>query len=150
VALAALMARLLGRAEGFFLPTIVSGAVTFLLAFVSIVAKRPLAAWSSFVTRRWPLAWYWHPLVRPAYTEVTWLWAIYFLLRLLGQFTFFQAGAVDQLVWLNLVLGWPGILLLLIVSYVYGSWRLRQLAGPSVAEFRAKTLPPWQSQRKGF
>ena len=150
VVLAMALVLLLDREEGFFLPTILSGAGTVLLAVVSIVAKRPLVAWSSFVTRRWPLDWYWHPKVRPAYTEVTWLWAVYFLLRLLGQLSFFQAGAVDQLAWLNLILGWPGILLLLIVTYLYGIWRLRNLAGPSVAEFQAGTLPPWQSQRKGF
>lgn len=150
VALAAAVALPLDREEGFFLPTIVSGGVTVLLAVGSVVAKRPLVAWSSFITRRWPLDWYWHPQVRPAYTEVTWLWAAYFLARLLGQLFFFQAGAVDRLAWLNLLLGWPGILLLLIITYVYGTWRLRHLAGPSVAEFKAGTPPPWQSQRKGF
>ena len=150
VALAAAVALLLDREEGFFLPTILSGGATVLLAVVSVVVKRPLVAWSSFITRRWPLAWYWHPQVRPAYSEVTWLWAAYFLLRLLGQLAFFQAGAVAQLAWLNLILGWPGILLLLIVTYVYGTWRLRNLAGPSVAEFKAGAPSPWQSQRKGF
>jgi hypothetical protein len=150
VARAAAVALLLDREEGFFLPTILSGGATVLLAVVSVLVKRPLVAWSSFLTRRWPLGWYWHPQVRPAYSEVTWLWAAYFFLRLLGQLAFFQAGAVAQLAWLNLILGWPGILLLLIVTYVYGTWRLRNLAGPSVAEFKAGTPAPWQSQRKGF
>ncbi len=150
VALAAAVALLLDREEGFFLPTILSGGGTVLLAVGSVAAKRPLVAWSSFITRRWPLDWYWHPQVRPAYTEVTWLWAAYFLARLLGQLFFFQAGAVEQLAWLNLLLGWPGILLLLIVTYVYGTWRLRNLAGPSVDEFKAGTPPPWQGQRRGF
>jgi hypothetical protein len=150
VVLAAVVALLLNREEGFFLPTILTGSVTVLLALVSIVAKRPLVAWSSFITRRWPLDWYWHPRVRPAYTEVTWLWAAYFLARLLGQLFFFQAGAVDRLAWLNLLLGWPGILLLLIITYIYGTWRLRHLGGPSVAEFKAEAPPPWQGQQKGF
>jgi hypothetical protein len=39
---------------------------------------------------------------------------------------------------------------LLIVSYLYGTWRLRNLGGPSVEEFQAGEEPPWESQRRGF
>ena len=42
VALAALIAQLLGRAEGFFLPTIISGAFTVLLCLVSVLVGRPI------------------------------------------------------------------------------------------------------------
>jgi hypothetical protein len=41
VAVAALIAHLLGRAEGFFLPTIISGAFTVLLCLVSVVNADP-------------------------------------------------------------------------------------------------------------
>ncbi|MGB2955206.1 MAG: DUF3159 domain-containing protein, partial [Anaerolineales bacterium] len=54
---------------GFFIPGLISGAVTVLLCLLSILIKRPLAALSSHLTRRWPLSWYWHPRVRPAYSE---------------------------------------------------------------------------------
>ena len=77
-AFAYLFVRLMGRAEGFFLPGIFTSGLTTLLAVVSILARRPLVAWSSVIARRWPLGWYWHPRVRPAYAEVTWLWAIFF------------------------------------------------------------------------
>lgn len=51
---------------------------------------------------------------------------------------------------LNLLTGWPAIVLLLIVTYVYGIWRLQNLGGPSVEEFKAGAPPPWQGQKKGF
>lgn len=71
VLLAIVIVRFLDRSEGFFLPAIASSGLTAVLALVSIVVKRPLVAWTSYVTRRWPLGWYWHARVRPAYSEVT-------------------------------------------------------------------------------
>ena len=88
--------------------------------------------------------------MRPAYTEVTWFWAIFFLLRVGLQLNLFQAAQAEQLAGVNLLLGWPATLLLLIFSYLYGTWRLCQLGGPSVAEFQENGPPPWQSQRRGF
>jgi hypothetical protein len=150
VALAALLAQLLGRAEGFFLPTIVTGAATTALAVVSVLVKRPFVAWTSWLARRWPLDWYWHPRVRPAYSEVTWLWAAFFGLRLLLQISLFQNAQVTLLAIANLLGGWPAIVALLVVTYLYGTWRLRRLRGPSVAEFKAGQPPPWTGQRRGF
>lgn len=150
VLLAVALASLLGRAEGFFLPGILTGGATIALALLSILFRRPLAAWTSYLTRRWPLTWYWHPQVRPAYTEVTWLWVGYFSLRLLLQFRLFQDQAAALLGVINLLTGWPGTIALLIVSYLYGLWRLQRLAGPSVEEFQAGAPPPWSGQRRGF
>jgi len=141
---------LLKREEGVFLPSMLTGSVTIILALLSIAAKRPLVAWMSFMSRGWPLDWYRHPKVRPAYTETTWLWALYFSLRLAVQIMFFQQGNVDQLVFFNFLLGWPGILGLLIITYIYGIVRLGKLGGPSVEEFRNGTDPPWTGQKKGF
>ncbi len=150
VLLAIAVAHILDREEGFFLPSIVTGIGIVLLAAASILTGRPMAAWTSHLARRWPRSWYWHPQVRPAYSEVTWLWTLYFLLRVILQLNLFQEQQVSRLAGLNLVLGWPATLMLLIVSYLYGTWRLRQLAGPSVAEFIQKADPPWQSQQRGF
>ena len=141
---------LLKREEGIFLPSMLTGAVTIILALLSIAAKRPLVAWASFMSRGWPLEWYKHPKVRPAYTETTWLWILYFSLRLAGQILYFQQGNMDQLVFLNFLLGWPGILGLLIITYIYGIIRLGKLGGPSVEEFKNSTEPPWAGQKKGF
>jgi hypothetical protein len=38
----------------------------------------------------------------------------------------------------------------LVISYIYGTWRLKYLRGPSVEEFRAGAEPPWTGQRRGF
>jgi hypothetical protein len=150
VVLAALVAHLLGRAEGFFLPTIVSGAGTLLLCLVSVLVGRPLVAFTSFVARRWPLDWYWHPKVRPAYSEVTWMWVLFFGLRLLLQFNLFQEEAASLLGVVQILTGWPATIILLIVSYLYGTWRLRNLGGPSVEEFESGAEPPWEGQQRGF
>jgi hypothetical protein len=150
VALAAAIAYLLGRAEGFFLPTIISSALTVLLCLVSVLVKRPIVAFTSYITRRWPLDWYWHPKVRPAYSEVTWLWVIFFGLRLLLQLNLFQEEAASVLGIVQLLTGWPATIVLLIVSYLYGTWRLQNLGGPSVEEFKSGAEPPWEGQKRGF
>ena len=150
VALASVAAYVLGRTEGFFLPTIVSGAATVLLCLVSVIVGRPIVAFTSFVARRWPLSWYWHPKVRPAYSEVTWMWVIFFGLRLLLQVNLFRAEAASLLGIVQLLTGWPATILLLIASYLYGTWRLRNLGGPSVEEFKSGAEPPWEGQRRGF
>ena len=150
VGLAILIVWLLGRAEGYFIPNLVSGGMTFALALVSLLIRRPFVAWTSFIARRWPLEWYWHPRVRPAYSEVTIVWTVFFAARLLWQLSLFQAQAADQLAWVNALLGWPALIILLVFSYLYGTWRLGNLKGPSVEEFKNQTPPPWQGQKRGF
>lgn len=150
VGLAILIVWLLGRAEGYFLPNLVSGGMTFALSLVSLLIRRPLVAWTSFIARRWPLEWYWHPRVRPAYSEVTLAWTVFFAARLFWQVSLFQAQAASQLAFVNALLGWPALIILLVFSYLYGTWRLGNLKGPSVEEFRAQASPPWQGQKRGF
>ena len=150
VAVAIGIARFLGKSEGFFLPGLVSGSMTLLLIIVSLVIRRPMVAWTSYIARRWPLDWYWHPQVRPAYSEVTFAWAIFFTARLFLQFSLFENQDVNSLAVTDFVTGWPATILLLAFSYLYGTWRLAQLRGPSVEEFRNATPAPWQSQRRGF
>ena len=150
VAVAILIAKLLDRAEGYFVPAIVTGALTVVLCGVSVVARRPLVAWTSYTARRWPLGWYWHPRVRPAYTEVTVAWTVFFALKLAVQILFFQEAQAGALAVINVVTGWPATIVLLALSYVYGLWRLQHLQGPSVAEFEAGAEPPWTGQRRGF
>lgn len=150
VGLAILIVWLLGRSEGYFLPNLVSGGVTLSLALISLLIRRPLVAWTSFIARRWPLEWYWHSRVRPAYSEVTLAWTVFFAARLLWQVSLFQAQAASQLAFVNFMLGWPALLILLVLSYLYGTWRLGNLNGPSVEEFRNQVPPPWQGQKRGF
>jgi hypothetical protein len=147
---AVLLSWFLGSEEGYFLPGIVGTAFTAILCLVSILAGQPLVAWSSHLVRRWPRDWYWYPRVRPAYTEVTLFWLIFFAGRLILQIVLYRQEAVGLLAILNAISGWPTTIVLLIVSYLYGTWRLRNLGGPSVEEFQAGEEPPWESQRRGF
>lgn len=150
VLFAFLLARWTGRAEGFFLPSILNSVLMVLLCIVSVLVGKPFVAWSSFLARRWPLAWYWLPEVRPAYSEVTLMWGTFFMIRVVIQLGLFQQQKADSLAWLNLLGGWPALVILLVISYLYGVWRLENLGGPSVEEFRSGALPPWQGQRRGF
>ena len=150
VVLAALTALLLDRGEAYFLPGMVSGTATSAVCLVSWIARRPLVAWTSHLARRWPIAWYWHPKVRPAYSEVTLAWFFFFAGRLALQVALFLRGAAEALAVANLLLGWPAMVVLLAGSYLYGLRRLRRLGGPSVEEFRAQSPPPWHGQQKGF
>jgi hypothetical protein len=150
IGLAIALALLLGRSEGYFLPGIVNGGLTITLALVSLLIRKPMVAWTSYLARRWPPDWYWHAQVRPAYTEVTLAWIVFFVLRFSWQVTLFQGNNVSQIALVNALTGWPATIVLLIVSYLYGTWRLTQLRGPSVEEFRDNAPAPWQGQRRGF
>lgn len=150
VGLAVAFALLLGRSEGFFLPGIVNGGLTVALAFVSLLIRKPMVAWTSYLARRWPLDWYWHDQVRPAYSEVTVVWLIYFSAKLFWQVTLYQSNAADELAIVNTLTGWPATIALLVFSYLYGTRRLAQLRGPSVDEFRVGAPAPWSGQRRGF
>ncbi len=148
--LAVALVYFLDRAEAFFLPTLINGALTTIVLTISILVKRPAVAFTSYLTRRWPLDWYWHPAVRPAYSEVTVFWAIFSGIKFVFQYYFFQIGAVDSLAVFNLISGWPVLIILLVFSYIYGLKRLRKLKGPSVEEFQNDASPLWQGPQRGF
>ncbi len=147
---AILSARVSNRAEAYFLPNLVTDGLIIVVCLLTVIVRRPLVALTSHVARQWPLEWYWDPRVRPAYTEVTLAWAIFFALRLVIKWFLFQEVEATVLGILNLIMGWPATILLLVLSYLYGTWRLRTLAGPSVKEFREGTGPPWEGQQRGF
>lgn len=140
----------IGRQEAYYLPSLLNDSAMILVFLASILFKRPMAAYTSYLIRAWPMGWYWQPKIRPAYTEVTWFWVILFSLRLSIQLILYQHSAVVTLAWLDVLMGWPFLLVILIGSYLYGIWRLQKLGGPSVEEWQDHTPPPWQSQRRGF
>ena len=150
VAVAAVFVLLSGSEAGFYLPGLITSAVTIVLCVVSVLFNRPLVAWTSHLTRRWPRDWYWHPQILPAYNEVTIFWAVAFAFQLGLKYWYYQQEAVNALGFLEIVFGWPFTVILLVVTYLYGLWRLGNLSGPSVEEFKAGAEPPWESQRRGF
>ena len=139
-----------GRSGDFLLPSLGTNGLILLLCLVSIPIRRPFVAWTSYLARHYPLAWYWHPLVRPAYSEVTILWACFFGSRLFLQLLLRSSGLDSLLFLFSLLSGWPAIMLLLAVSYVYGTWRLHRLGGPGAEEFHRGDPPPWKGQDRGF
>jgi len=147
---AALLALWLGRAEGFFLPGILANAGYVAAGVVSIIVRRPMMAWVSAFTRRWPREWYWRKDVRPAYTLVTWFWIGFWTVRGIVQYALFEAEQPEALAGVKILTGWPIGIPLVILSYVYGTKRLRSLGGPSVEEFRTGAPPPWEGQQSGF
>jgi hypothetical protein len=149
-AFAILAAQLSNQAGGFFLPNLITDGLTILACLGSAIVNRPLVALTSHLARQWPLEWYWHRKVRPAYTEVTLAWGIFFALRLMIKWLLFQEVEATVLGVLNLLMGWPATILLLVLSYLYGTWRLQNLGGPSVEEFKEDAAPPWEGQQRGF
>lgn len=150
VVFAIFVARWSGRDENFFLPGIISNQIWIIVLVVSLIFRRPLIAFGSYFLRRWPLAWYWHPQVRPAYMEVSVLWLAFLATRSVLQLSLYLNQAVDELAILSLLTGAPSTLALLAVSYIYGSWRLKHLRGPGVIEFEREESPPWRGQIRGF
>jgi hypothetical protein len=139
-----------GSETGFVIPGLISGGITVLLCLGSLIMQRPLAAWTSYITRRWPLGWYWHQQVRPAYNEVTLVWAIAFAGRLALEYWLSLNQSIALLGITKIALGWPYTILILIISYLYGIWRLGRLNGPSVEEYKRGVQPPWTGQKRGF
>lgn len=139
-----------GRAESYFLPGILTGGATTLALLVSVLVRKPLVAYASWAVRGWPLGWYWHDSVRPAYTLVTWLWIAFFGARTAVQAVLYLDGNVTVLGAVRIATGWPGLVGLLAVTYLVGRTRLEALGGPSVEEFEAMSPPPWSVQPHGF
>jgi hypothetical protein len=77
------------------------------------------------------------------------MWAIFFGLRLLLQLNLFQHEAASLLGVAQLLSGWPAASILLVISYLYSTWKLGNLGGPSVEEFKPGAEPPWEGQQRG-
>ncbi len=125
-----------GEASAYFLPGIVSNAVLGAVSVISILVRRPVIALTSAAIYRWPLAWYWNPRVRPAYSEITWVWAALYLGKAAVQWILVQRQEVGWLTVARIATGWPAFAALLLVTYAYVTWRLERLGGPSVDEYR--------------
>lgn len=138
------------NAANFFLPDLLTSGILLAAALLSIWAGKPLAAWSSHLTRAWPREWYWLPNICPAYIEVTWMWTAFIAARLVAQYFLYQEGNVNLLGWASVLLGWPVTVVILVFSYLYGIWRLVKLGGPSVEEFLSHQPAPWKGQKRGF
>jgi hypothetical protein len=150
VVIASGFAYIAGNAANYYIPKII-GSLAFVIATsISLIIKKPLAAWVSHLSRGWNLKWFWRGDIRPAYTEVTIFWTVFLILKLLLQIVMFQKKNITGLFFVNTVLSMPANIIVLVSSYVYGIWRLRNLGGPGIEEFMEGKEAPWKGQTRGF
>jgi hypothetical protein len=71
-------------------------------------------------------------------------------MRTVIQVTLYNQSAVSPLVWANTLMGMPATIVILVISYVYGIWRLKTLKGPGIDEYLNGKLPPYRGQNRGF
>lgn len=150
VTLAAGLAYFSNNAANYYLPSIINNSLVFVVALISIIVKKPLAALTSHLSRGWDLNWYLRKDILPAYTEVTMIWTVFFLIRTAINLKLYLSGDAVGLGTINVFLSLPFTILILIISYLYGLWRLDKLGGPSIDEYNDKMDPPWQGQKFGF
>jgi hypothetical protein len=150
ILLAGGFAFLADNASNYFLPGIITNAFVLLLSIVTLIIDKPLAAYASHLTRGWKLDWFWRKDVKPAYREVTIMWSLFFMIRTIIQVTLFLSDNVDALVWANTLMGLPVTIAVLILSYIYGIWRLRNLKGPGIDEYLENKTAPFRGQTRGF
>lgn len=84
------------------------------------------------------------------YREVTITWAVLVFARTLIQIFLYQRGNLTELGWASILLGFPATVTVLILTLIYGLWRLKKLGGPGIDEFEEGKKPPWDGQKKGF
>ena len=143
VAFAAFLALRSGRAEAYFLPGIVSTLAYAIGTLITIIVRRPLSGWTSWVYRRWPLQWYWRSDVRPAYSHVSWYWFWYFAIRGGVSLWLFWVEQPEALAVWKSVTSWPTILPLFYLTYRVGVERRDRLGGPNIEEYLAGAEPPF-------
>lgn len=150
VLIASAFALFANNASNYYLPGILSNTFLFIVMLVSVLIDKPLAAFVSHLTRGWTLAWFWRKDIKPAYREVTWFWVAMFGLSAGVQWVFYLGSDLKQLVWVTSLFGLPFTIFVLIVTYVYGLWRLKNLEGPGIDEFNQNKQAPYKGQTRGF
>ncbi len=150
VAIATAFALIADNATNYYFPKLITSTGLIFITGLSLLTKKPLAAWLSHLSRGWPLDWFWRSDVRPAYTEVTLCWLGLFTMRAALQFALFISDNVTGLFLVNTLLGLPITIFVLILSYIYGVWRLKRLGGPSIEEHKQNLPKPWKGQTRGF
>ena len=138
------------NSSNYFLTDLASTLGLIVITIISLIIKKPLTIWVSHITRGWDIEWFYRKDVMPAYKEVTIFWLIFFILRFSVELYLYLTSTLEELVFFNVILGFPVLIGVLTISYIYGITRLRRLKGPGIDEFRNKTLPPWKGQTKGF
>lgn len=150
VVIASGFALISNSAASYFLPRVIGSGVLFLTSLTSLIIGKPLAAILSHITRGWNFQWFMRKDIKPAYREVTVAWTILLLTRTILQWLLYKRANLVELGWSSIILGFPATLSILILTLIYGIWRLQNLGGPGVDEFEEGKEAPWRGQKKGF
>lgn len=127
-----------GDTGAYFVPGIIGNVVVGIACVISVLIKRPLIAASGMAIYRWPWAWYVDDRVRPAYSEITWLWAVFYLAKAGLQGWLVGQDAVGALAVVRVATGYPAFAVMLLLTYLYVEWRLKRLDAPDVETYRTE------------
>jgi len=105
------------EASNFFLIGLLTNAIYAIALVVSLAIKKPLLGYvvSSLVNDG--NSWLKEPLLRRAYTTITWFWVGVFSLRLIIQVPLYLVENVAALGTFKIVMGWPLYLFAVWLSY---------------------------------
>ena len=150
VGVATALALISANASSYFIPDIIGSTLLIITTIVSNILKRPIAAWVSHIVRGWEKQWFFREDVRPAYSEVSIFWGVMLTIRLALEIYLYVQGDPQTLAWTNVVLGVPATVIVLVITYIYGIWRLHTMKGPGIDEYRRGDKPPYRGQTRGF
>ena len=117
VAFAAWLSNRSGKAEDFFLPGIwINGAYAIGIA-LSIVFRHPLLGYVVGALKGDLTGWRKDPKRARLYRLISWWWVALFTLKLVVQWTLYQAKNIEALGTLKVVMGWPLYLFVVWLTY---------------------------------
>jgi hypothetical protein len=128
VALAAFVATRTGRAEDFFLPSLLKNAGYALAYLISILVRRPLLGVVVGAMTGQGQRWREDPEQLRAYTQASWIWVAMFIVRLVIQVPFWLSGEVVVLGVLQVILGVPLFAITLWLSWLVLRGRVEGLS----------------------
>lgn len=150
IGIATLFVVVMGNVSDYFLPGIIGSVALVIVTSISLLIKRPLPMLLSHLTRGWTFSWFLRKDIYPAYFETGVLWLVFFTGRALFQIVFYLADNVGGLTLMTTIFGLPLTIGILIITYVYGIYRLKTLNGPGIEEYDQGAEPPFKGQTRGF
>jgi hypothetical protein len=118
VAVASAVAARTGRAEDYFLPSLLANVGAALIWASSIVVRWPLLGVIVGAAIGQRTRWRDDPALMLAYSRASWIWAVSFLVRAGVMTPLYLAGEVLALGVAKIVLGWPMVLVVIWLSWV--------------------------------
>ncbi len=150
IGIATLFVVVMGNVSDYFLPGIIGSVALVIVTSISLLIKRPLPMLLSHLTRGWTFSWFLRKDIYPAYFETGVLWLVFFTGRALFQIVFYLADNVGGLTLMTTIFGLPLTIGILIITYIYGIYRLKTLNGPGIEEYDQGAEPPFKGQTRGF